>query len=89
MKKIILVISFLILFPSAVNASQTIETSENHVNNQSGHQANDGYENQVQHEAVGEEANTIEPPDWGDDEFESSFSGTGEPSFGADGDEAD
>ena len=41
----------------------------------------------VQQEAI-VAPDTIEPPDWGDNnEFESSFDG-GEPSFGEDGDES-
>ena len=48
-------------------------------------QTEDAGENSVQQETV-EAPTTIEPPDWGDDEFESSFDG-GEPSFGEDGDE--
>lgn len=48
-------------------------------------QTKDADDSGIQQEAA-EAPDTIEPPDWGDDEFESSFDG-GEPSFGEDGDE--
>ena len=87
MKKLIIVFFFLILLPLTINASQDKETHENYVNSQNNDQAKDGYGDRVQHEAGEAAPNVIEPPDWGGDEFESSFSGTGEPSFGEDGDE--
>ena len=87
MKKLILVIFFLISLPLTINASQPEETHGNYVNGQNDDQAKDGYGEHVQHEAGEAAPNAIEPPNWGGDEFESSFSGTGEPSFGEDGDE--